>query len=180
MRNAGFQIFGIDHDHNRHQPKVALVSLDLTCEQSQKVALEMIEQIRPFSIHQGLPCGTCSRARERALPQHLREGHRAPPPLRSVEHLMGLPTLSGADLIKVQAANVLYRFAVRVLRLCFLFNIKASIENPSRSWLWGILMKLILEVGDEDFTRWYSNLVATDFHACMHGGDRDKRNVLAC
>lgn len=129
MRDAGFRIFGVDHEHNRHQPKVALVSLDLTESHSQDVALEMVQTIKPFAIHMGLPCGTCSPARDRALPSHLQDGHRAPPPLRSADHLMGFPHLDGSDLIKVRAANILYRFAIRVLHLCHLLNILVSIES---------------------------------------------------
>eukprot|EP00435_Cladocopium_sp_Y103_P004637 s5022_g1.t1 len=60
----------------------------------------MVRQLRPLSIHIGLPCGTCSRARERKLPAHLREEHSAPPPLRSAEFLMGVPDLKGINLAK--------------------------------------------------------------------------------
>ena len=119
MREAGFTIYSIDHEHNRHQPKVALILQDLTDEYAQQTALDMVDQLNPLSIHLGLPCGTCSRARERELPVHLRETHSAPPPLRSAEHLMGLPGLSHANRSKVEAANQLYHFACRLLFLCF-------------------------------------------------------------
>ena len=178
MREAGLTTYSIDHEHNRHQPKVAMILADLTQEHSQKTALDMVRQLRPIGIHLGLPCGTCSRARDRQLPEHLRSQHTAPPPLRSAEHLMGLPHLCGTNLAKVQAANKLYDFGVRLLFLCFQLKILVSVENPSRSWLWGILTSLVAAMNDPAFTEWFAALVPTDFHACMHGGERNKRTRL--
>ena len=178
MREAGFTTYSIDHEHNRHRPKVALILADLTQEHSQQTALDMVRQLRPLSIHLGLPCGTCSRARERELPEHLRSQHSAPPPLRSAEHLMGMPGLVGTNLAKVQAANTLYYFGVQLLFLCFELDILVSVENPARSWLWGILTKLVAAINNAEFTKWYAALTSTDFHACMHGGERNKRTRL--
>ena len=178
MREAGFTTYTIDHEHNRHRPKVALILADLTQEHSQQTAVDMVRQLRPLSIHLGLPCGTCSRARERELPEHLRSQHSAPPPLRSAEHLMGMPGLVGTNLAKVQAANTLYYFGVQLLFLCFELDILVSVENPARSWLWGILTKLVAAINNAEFTKWYAALTSTDFHACMHGGERNKRTRL--
>ena len=178
MREAGFTTYSIDHEHNRHRPKVALILADLTQEHSQQTALDMVRQLRPLSIHLGLPCGTCSRARERELPEHLRSQHSAPPPLRSAEHLMGMPGLVGTNLAKVQAANTLYYFGVQLLFLCFELDILVSVENPARSWLWGILTRLVAAINNPEFTKWYAALTSTDFHACMHGGERNKRTRL--
>ena len=127
MRETGFSTYSIDHGHNRHQPKVAMIVADLTQEHSQRTALDMVRQLRPIGIHLGLPCGTCSRARDRQLPEHLRSQHTAPLPLRSAEHLMGLPHLCGTNLAKVQAANKLYDFGARLLFLCFQLNILVSV-----------------------------------------------------
>eukprot|EP00435_Cladocopium_sp_Y103_P016183 s5119_g4.t1 len=178
MRNAGFTTYSIDHEQNRHQPKVALILSDLTHKHSQQTALDMVRQLRPLSIPLGLPCGTCSRARERELPAHLREEHSAPPPLRSAEFLMGVPDLKGINLAKVQASNLLYKFGVELLHLCFLLDILVSVENPSRSWLWGILTLLVAEYNEPDFQLWFAALKPVDFHVCMHGGTRNKRTRL--
>ena len=178
MREAGFTIYSIDHEHNRHQPKVALILSDLTEDHSQKTALEMVDQLDPLSLHLGLPCGTCSRARERRLPVHLRASHSAPPPLRSAEHLMGLPGLSETNLRKVRAANQLYHFACRLLFLCFTKSILVSVENPTRSWLWGILTSLVESYQHPGFTQWFAALSRVDFHACMHGSERNKATRL--
>ena len=86
--------------------------------------------------------------------------------------------LRGINLAKVEASNVLYKFGVQLLHLCFTMDITVSIENPSRSWLWGILTKLVAEFDDPAFTIWFSALVPTDFHVCMHGGTRNKRTRL--
>ena len=178
MREAGFTIYSIDHEHNRHQPKVALILSDLTEDHSQKTAIEMVDQLDPLSIHLGLPCGTCSRARERQLPVHLRASHSAPPPLRSAEHLMGLPGLSETNRRKVCAANQLYHFACRLLFLCFTKSILASVENPTRSWLWGTLASLVESYQHPGFTQWFAALSRVDFHACMHGSERNKATRL--
>lgn len=78
-------------------------------------------------------------------------------------------------MAKVSAANTLYRFAIEVLLVCFSLGIYVSIENPSRSWLWGILTQLVLQQNDSAFTEWYTRLRNVDFHVCMHGGERNKR-----
>ena len=161
-----------------NQPKVALILQDLTDEYAQQTALDMVDQLNPLSIHLGLPCGTCSRARERRLPVHLRETHSAPPPLRSAEHLMGLPGLSHANRSKVEAANRLYHFACRLLFLCFTKSILVSVENPTRSWLWGILALIVSSYNDLAFTEWFAALSRVDFHACMHGSERNKATRL--
>lgn len=178
MRAKGFTTYSIDHEQNRHQPKVALILSDLTQQHAQTTALEMARHLKPLSIHLGLPCGTCSRARERELPAHLRGDHSAPLPLRSAQHLLVVPGLTGVNLAKVEASNVLYRFGVQLLYLCFLLDILVSVENPSRSWLWGILTLLVAELQDPQFTLWFASLVRTDFHVCMHGGTRNKRTRL--
>ena len=137
VRRAGFNVLAVDHDRNRHRPKVAQVSLDLTSDDSQGIALQMLKRIRPLAVHLGLPCGTCSRAREKPLPKHLQQNHSDPKPLRDAQNLLGFPGLSGADKMKVEQANKLYEFGVQVLLLCFELGILASVENPTRSWLWG-------------------------------------------
>jgi len=177
-RRAGFSVISVDHDRNRHRPKVSQVTLDLTSDDSQGIAIKMIQQVRPLGIHLGLPCGTCSRAREKPLPKHLQQGHSDPQSLRSAEFLLGFPNLSGADKLKVEQANKLYSFGVAVLRLCYEMGLLVSIENPLRSWLWGILTMLVLQTGDEGFIQWFAKLTRVDFHACMHGSERDKRTRL--
>ena len=138
----------------------------------------MLRTLKPMSIHLGLPCGTCSRARERALPSTLQNNFKAPQQLRDATHLLGFPWLAGDDLRKVQSANLLYKFAVQLLFVCWELGIYPSIENPTRSWLWGVLVLLVTKLGNDDFTRWFANLRKTSFHACMHGSQRNKQTSL--
>lgn len=129
-------------------------------------------------VHLGLPCGTCSWAREKQLPQHLRSVFSAPPPLRDGAHLFGFPHLSGTNLHKVQSANKLCRFAVVVLELCFKRDITISIENPERSWIWSILTQLVLETKNQQFIQWFGSVEKCIFHSCMHGGSRKKHTRM--
>jgi hypothetical protein len=46
---------------------------------------------------------------------------------------MGFPHLKGTQAIKVQTANDLYEWGVKLLYLCYQHGIKVSIENPERS-----------------------------------------------
>lgn len=77
--------------------------------------------------HLGTPCNTFSRARDNPP---------GPPPLRSDTHVLGLPTLQGADLQKVVEGNFLMRFTAAVMRLAILLHIPFTLENPARSRLW--------------------------------------------
>ena len=49
----------------------------------------MVIQTRPAAIHLGLPCGTCSRARDKPLPAHLKAQFHDPLPLRDAHNLLG-------------------------------------------------------------------------------------------
>ena len=128
-------------------------------------------------FHFGLPCGTCSQARERPLPSYLQH-IKAPQPLRDEQHLEGLPSLTGSDLMKVQAANALYQAAVILLEICMQLKCCITIENPLRSWLWMLLAHYIKQSGKQALIDWYSNLECVTFDACAHGSDRDKRTKL--
>ena len=178
VRKAGFRVIAIDHEFNRHSPKVSLIVLDLTKPHAQDMVIKMLYHLKPMSLHFGLPCGTCSRAREKQLPAHRRDSYNAPRPLRDADNLLGFPWLRGADRDKTQSANTLYRFAVQLLLICWKLSISPSIENPTRSWLWGVLALLVEELGIDSFTRWFSRLHKTSFHACMHGSQSNKQTSI--
>ena len=178
MKKRGFKVFPVDHEFNQHQPHATTVCLDLQKPHDQGVLVNMLSTAPVAHVHMGLPCGTCSRAREKALPRHLSGLFAAPPPLRDGNNLFGFPHLSGTNLQKVQSANQLYRFAVTVLRLCFERGITISIENPERSWLWAILTQLVLQTKDQAFISWFGALERVSFHGCMHGGARKKHTRL--
>ena len=80
--------------------------------------------------------------------------------------------------VKVQVANDLYRWGVRLLYICWKHGIGISIENPERSWLWGVLTLLVKEYNDAQFLQWFESLDRVTFHMCMHGGSRAKNTRL--
>lgn len=167
----------MDHSANRHSPKVRPLVLDVTNRKHLDILKTLLQFGRPCYAHLGLPCGTCSRAREKPLPSHL-TGYSAPQPLRDEWHLEGLPHLSGSDLLKVQIANTLCKAAIESLEVCRQLGICISNENPLRSWLWMLLAKYIKEINNIQLIQWYSELERVTFDACAHGSDRDKRTKL--
>ena len=65
-----------------------------------------------------LPWGTGSRARERPIPRHLiQQGARAPVPLRSAVHLLGIPGLNEMNFKGVELSNQLAEFTVELIDL---------------------------------------------------------------
>ena len=123
--------------------------------------------------------GTCSRARDKAVPLALRkQGAPSPPPLRDHDHLLGLPHLSPLNQMRVNSANKLYNQAVELLFVCYSLGLWVSIENPRRSWLWQVLAVLVKQQGDSGFRQWYFCLVDVHYDACMHGGSRAKATRL--
>ena len=179
MRKRGFKIFPVDHEYNQHHTHVSTICLDLQKHHDQGVLVDMLSVSPVGHLHMGLPCGTCSRAREKALPKHLSH-FGAPQPLRDGIFPLGLPGLSGLNKQKVEAANCLYVFAIQILQVCYKRGITISIENPERSWLWTILTKLVLQTHDSNFIRWFGALEKVSFHSCMHGGSRNKATRLLC
>ena len=58
------------------------------------------------------------------------------PALRSWEHPLGLPSLTGAQRELVMKGNRLAQFSADLAGVVFLSLGYVSIENPQRSWLW--------------------------------------------
>ena len=74
----------------------------------------------------------------------------------SEEHLEGVPSLTGSDLLKVQMANSLYKAAVVILEVCRRIGCCITIENPLRSWLWMLLAHYVRLTGNQALIEWYS------------------------
>ena len=98
------------------------------------------------------PCGTWSRARHG--PVGTSWG-----PLRSSEHVHGLPSLSEKDRLKVQEGNHLAQAAVKIIKACLRMNVPCGLENPSQSFLWqsrylrGVVERRNATTYDFDFCR---------------------------
>ena len=89
------KIFPVDHEFNTHKTAVSTACLNLQDAKSQALVESIVSQTKPAAVHLGLLCGTCSRVRDKPLPQHLRAQFHDPPPLRDANNLLGFPTLVG-------------------------------------------------------------------------------------
>ena len=169
FRSLGFQVLAIDHGGNRHQPMVPTLSLDLRYDSSWSFLQRMVMSHATLLVHIAPPCGTASRARE--IP--VRRG-RGPPQLRSELHPTGLPGLSETDQSRVDSANRIY---VRTANFCTWLRHQVAkhdlpthfcVENPLRSYMWMI----------PEFVELKPHCLHLAYDVCMHGGDRDKRQML--
>ena len=168
-REVGYRIHPVDSTTKR-QTGVAMHVLDLTKDSDAYMLLDLVCNANIASGHLAPPCGTASRSRERPLPAEL--SHIKSLPLRSDEHPLGLPGLQNLDAIRVAASNRLYALALLVVCFLHLRGSSVSIENPSNSHFWSIIvffasqhewMKQILE-----------QLETNSFQACMYGSKRNK------
>ena len=178
-QKCGFQVFPVDFHRNRFSPKCRILEVDMSHPESAGLLNSMIHEMNPIACHMGLPCGTCSRAREQAIPAAKKaRGAPEPVPLRDAQALLGLKNLSKKDQQKVDAANRVYRTAVQVMLQCYLCGVIVVIENPVRSWLWPLLALLVKQTCNKGFIDWYFSLHEIVYAACMHGGKRDKYTKL--
>ncbi|CAE7537200.1 unnamed protein product, partial [Symbiodinium necroappetens] len=154
----------------------AALKLDLQEEAGQSLFWSLWADANAAYVHCGPPCGTASRARERAIPRKMRAaGVPQPPPLRSSDFPFGLPNMlqSAAYGPRLHAANRLYRFTAKILLACLQEERYFSIENPASSHFWSILDALVLEWPSSVQAK-YAKLLRVDFAQCMHGGTRPK------
>ena len=136
LRDRGFLAFALDHAGNQHKPEAPVVHLDFSLPSVVDSLVQLLCSGRVAYVHLAPPCGTCSAARDRPVPAHLRRlGAPEPKPLRSLDAPLGLPGLTGADLARVLSANTLYVHTLRVLQTCSELRIAASVENPRNSIL---------------------------------------------
>ena len=178
-QRCGFQVFPIDHARNKFATKAAIFPLDLSSDFAPSLLEDMFTTMRPVWCHMGLPCGTCSRAREKPLPRELRcQGAPEPRPLRAAHALFGLDSLNGHEQTRVQAANRVYETAEHVLFCIFRLGLAVSIENPERSWLWALLAALVKRRQNAAYTAWYFSLDDITFDACCHGSSYPKTTRL--
>ncbi|CAK0819052.1 unnamed protein product [Prorocentrum cordatum] len=89
---------------------------------------QRIRQRRLCGLHFGLDWKTWSRARN--------NDGLGPPPLRSDQHLFGLPALAPADQRKIDSASVIFRNILSLVEEAVAANLFVLIENPASSRLW--------------------------------------------
>ena len=177
VRRAGFAAFPIDHQANRHRTKVRPIILDLTNDNHISIFKQLCIHSRPCLIFCGFPCGTCSRTRDKRLPADLGQGH-GPPPLRSDQHVWGLPNLSPTNQHEVNQANKIYQLILWIMEFCIQTGCLLAVENPHRSYLWQLIASLLQTRGQPELQSFAATLEHVIFDMCMHGGSRDKRTKL--
>ena len=91
----------------------ALCLLTSPKDEDQQAVFSWLRQPAVRGIFLASPCGTASAAGSIDI-----AGERPPQPLRSLEEPDGISGLSGTDLTKVSAANILCAFCAEVLELC--------------------------------------------------------------
>jgi hypothetical protein len=155
LKSAGFSVVPVDHARNKHKPWLPTITIDLADTLESQIVSELCHSAQPLEvIWAGIPCGTCSRARE--IPITIR-GMPGPKPLRSAEFPRGLPNLAPWDQLKVSKANHIYDFVASLIHQLIQSIKIIIIENPRGSWLWELpKFASLLNLG----------FVDVDFHHC--------------
>eukprot|EP00435_Cladocopium_sp_Y103_P023093 s793_g5.t1 len=135
---GGFQVLAVDQRSNRRQQEHPTVALDLTNDEAVNYILSLLTKPGVvLYLHAAPPFGTARRARATQLSARRRAlGLKARRPLRSAAHPHGLPSLQGADLRRVRAANLIYRNVCRIAAAAVQAGCLVSIESHTRSWMW--------------------------------------------
>ena len=116
-----------------------------------------------FYLHCGTPCNTFTSARK------LDGG---PPPLRSLEHPMGLPSLSSDNEFLVLLGNTFLGHTCEACLVVFTHGGDFSIENPLLSLMWEtFLMRQLVD---------HTRALAIDLDQCAFGAASLKPTRLEC
>ena len=167
LKDLGFAVLPIDWGKNRHLAAVRFLSMDLTSDSAYVLFQQIIDTGSVSYVHAAPPCGTGSRARERPISAELkRQGAPEPKPLRSEAYPSGLPTLTGQDKHRVEAANLIYKFVLWAIYICLDLFILTSAENPKNAYLF--LLPGWVELLQDP------RVEANDHQVCMFGGLRNK------
>ena len=128
LQSLGHTVHSYDKKNDPNQDV-----LDKKCAQRIR---QIIEKIHCIGVWFGMPCGTFTSAR--------RYDGKGPKPLRSRERILGVPTLSGRDKLRVDLANELVDLMYDLCLLCRKTGTSFYIENPRSSLLWAMpKMKLL-------------------------------------
>ena len=164
LRSKGFSCFSIDSVGHKGVP---ILRLNLLRENDLSILSELISKHVIFYAHFGPPCGTSSAAR--GIPVNGRPG---PPKLRSMQHTMGLKSLTGKDKSRVLSANRLYETTVALVFQLHEAGAYWSVENPASSMMWVTTPFVRLQ---KCLAKQFFGL---SFHTCMFGAPRKKHTAL--
>ena len=84
---------------------------------------------------------------------------------------MGLPHLKGTNRLRVEAANFLYSWTVKIILRLHEAGIAWSVENPASSLMW--MTNPFVELLDQ-----IPDLIAFSFHTCMFQAKRKKDTAI--
>ena len=164
LRSKGFSCFSIDSVGHKGVP---ILRLNLLRENDLSILSELISKHVILYAHFGPPCGTSSAAR--GIPVNGRPG---PPKLRSMQHTMGLKSLTGKDKSRVLSANRLYEITVALIFQLHEAGGYWSVENPASSMMWVTTPFVRLQ---KCLAKQFFGL---SFHTCMFGAPRKKHTAL--
>ena len=168
-RHIGCRSVAVDKTADRsHGTKI------FVCDVTKPEELDMLEKFLQAEqqnlgwVHFAPACGTASKAREKPNRVLEKAGFKVPKPLRSSEHPLGLPGLSGVDLARTEAANHVYEVTAKLVRMLVAWGVFVTIENPTNSLFWIIpcMVALLNDLGGYDCI----------FDNCCHGGARKKNS----
>ena len=168
-RHIGCRSVAVDKTSDRsHGTKI------FVCDVTKPEELDMLEKFLQAEqqnlgwVHFAPACGTASKAREKPNRVLEKAGFKVPKPLRSSEHPLGLPGLSGVDLVRTEAANHVYEVTAKLVRMLVAWGVFVTIENPTNSLFWIIpcMVDLLNDLGGYDCI----------FDNCCHGGARKKNS----
>ena len=112
----------------------------------------------------------CVRKSKSSTASRAREIGKGPRPLRSMQHVMGLPGLDPVSQERVTSANMIYAETASFCSwlLQTLPAVPFSVENPLHSYMWQL----------PAFASLKSRLQNVVFDACRHGSKRKKATAF--
>ena len=171
LRRFGLDAWAVDHKKGKIQSETAAtLLLDLADDADTAALLRLIEHPLLIFVAMSPPCGTCSRARDRAVPGVPGGG---PPPLRSEQYPEGFPDLEARlphEFLRVVSANAVYLTIAKVAAKLILKKVAFFIENPRNSIFWFLIF--IKQIADNPVVD------TVTFQNCMYDGKRNKWTKL--
>ena len=135
-RHIGCRSVAVDKTSDRsHGTK------NFVCDVTKPEELDMLEKFLQAEqqnlgwVHFAPACGTASKAREKPNRVLEKAGFKVPKPLRSSEHPLGLPGLSGVDLVRTEAANHVYEVTAKLVRMLVAWGVFGNNRKPYKQSL---------------------------------------------
>ena len=80
-----------------------------------------------------------------------------------------LPHLTPHERKRVESANILAKFAIDLFVLAVSLSCVFSLENPSNSWMWNVLLHMCNNYMTQALLQAWVNMSAVQFSNCAHG-----------